>query len=171
MRAKYATKSQVCEAQDMIRAKARDILRHYIVRILPDGFKAQVVASSRLAAVRYQAALVEAQRELIQQLETRAPILRSLNVDDLASLDPDTRFLVQALDHLDTIRQLQFAAVISGSKEDDPNWNQWTDKGQQESHIERFKKPLRHQNPNERDGLAILIVKSMLLTGFDAPLE
>jgi type I restriction enzyme R subunit len=171
IKARYATKSQVCEAQEMIRVKARDMLRHYIGRILPDGFKAQVVASSRLAAVRYQSALNEARQELVQQLEARAPILSSLDTDNLESLDVDTRFLVQALPHLETIRHLEFAAVISGSKEDSPAWNQWTDKNQQGIHIDRFKKPLRHSDPKEGDSLAILIVKSMLLTGFDAPLE
>jgi type I restriction enzyme, R subunit len=29
------------------------MLRHYVTNILPNGFKAQVVAYSRLAAVRY----------------------------------------------------------------------------------------------------------------------
>jgi type I restriction enzyme, R subunit len=171
IKAQYATKRQVYEAQDMIRAKARDMFRHYVTRILPGGFKAQVVASSRLAAARYQAALIEAQRELIQQLETRAPILQSLNPDDLEALNAETRFLVQALPLLETIRRLEFAAVISGGKEDSPDWNQWTDKSRQDIHIERFKKPLHHSDPNQQDGLAILIVKSMLLTGFDAPLE
>lgn len=31
--------------------------------------------------------------------------------------------------------------------------------------------PLEHEKPEQRDGLAFLCVKSMLLTGFDAPLE
>ena len=37
--------------------------------------------------------------------------------------------------------------------------------------IERFKKPLIHADPAKADPLAFLIVKSMLLTGFDAPIE
>src|SRR4028118_1535398 len=83
----------------------------------------------------------------------------------LESLDAETRFLALAFPHLDTIRRLEFATVISSDKNDDPSWKKWTDKSQQETHIERFKKPL------EQDSLAILTVKSMLLTGFDAPLE
>ena len=141
------------------------MLRHYVERILPGGFKAQVVASTRLAAVRYQEAFVEAQREIIQQLENRAPILQSLDAETLESCDLETRFLAQALPHLDTIRRLEFAAVISADKGDDNSWKKWTDKSQQEINIEKFKKPL------DQDGLAILIVKNMLLTGFDAPLE
>jgi type I restriction enzyme R subunit len=153
------------EARELIKAKARNMLRHYIERILPGGFKAQVVASTRLAAVRYQEAFVEAQHALVQQLQSRAAILASLDPEALESLDAETRFLALAFPHLDTIRRLEFATVISSDKNDDPSWKKWTDKSQQETHIERFKKPL------DQDSLAILTVKSMLLTGFDAPLE
>lgn len=165
IKAKYATKTLVCEATDLIKAKAKNMLRHYCDRILPGGFKAQVVASTRLAAVRYQKAFVEAQRELVQQLETRAPILQSFDSETLENLDAETRFLAQALPHLETIRSLEFAAVISSDKDDFPHWKKWTEKSQQEVNIEKFKDPLT------KNSLAILIVKSMLLTGFDAPLE
>jgi len=165
IKAKYATKTQVSEARELIKAKARNMLRHYIEHILPGGFKAQVVASTRLAAVRYQEAFVEAQQALVQQLQSRAAILASLDPEALESLDAETRFLALAFPHLDTIRRLEFATVISSDKNDDPSWKKWTDKSQQETHIEKFKKPL------DQDSLAILTVKSMLLTGFDAPLE
>jgi type I restriction enzyme, R subunit len=171
IRAKYATKAQVCEAKNLIEAKARDMLRHYIERVLPGKFKAQIVASSRFAAVRYQAALVKAQQEFIQQLEFQAPILRSLDLNQLEALDPATRFLAQALPYLDLIRRLEFATVISASSDDDPSWAKWTDKSEHEQYIEHFKKPLEHSDPKEQDGLAILIVKNMLLVGFDAPIE
>lgn len=165
IKAKYATKTQVSEARELIKAKAKNMLRHYCDRILPGKFKAQIVASTRLAAVRYQEALVEARNSLVQQLESRAAILSSLDPESLEFLDAETRFLALAFPHLDTIRRLEFAAVISSDKDDDPSWKSWTDKSQQETHIERFKKPL------EQDSLAILIVKNMLLTGFDAPME
>ncbi|MDT9081514.1 hypothetical protein RSW80_26160, partial [Escherichia coli] len=47
----------------------------------------------------------------------------------------------------------------------------WTDGSKHEQLIKRFKKPLNHEQPNKADPLAFLIVKSMLLTGFDAPIE
>ncbi|AFY47533.1 type I site-specific deoxyribonuclease, HsdR family [Nostoc sp. PCC 7524] len=165
IKAKYATKTQVGEARELIKAKAKSMLFHYIERILAGGFKAQVVASTRLAAVRYQEAFVEAQREIVQQLEHRAPILQSLDAEALELRDAETRFFAQALPHLEIIRKLEFATVISGDKGDDPSWKKWTDKSQQEINIEKFKKSL------DQDCLAILIVKNMLLTGFDAPLE
>jgi type I restriction enzyme R subunit len=54
---KYATKGHVFEAPALIADKARDMLRHYVTHILPNGYKAQVVAYSRLAAIRYLDAL------------------------------------------------------------------------------------------------------------------
>ena len=73
--------------------------------------------------------------------------------------------MVLAYPHLETIKRLDFAPIISGSKQDENSWKQWTDRAKQDGYIERFKKPLAE------DGLAFLIVKSMLLTGFDAPME
>jgi type I restriction enzyme R subunit len=39
IKAKYATKTQVCEARELIKAKAKNMLRHYCDRILPGGEK------------------------------------------------------------------------------------------------------------------------------------
>src|ERR1019366_7700354 len=41
----------------------------------------------------------------------------------------------------------------------------------QKERIEQFKKPLEHKDPAKTDTLAFLIVKSMLHTGFHAPIE
>ncbi len=166
IQAKYATKTQVSEARELIKAKAEDMLRHYIQHILPNGFKAQVVASSRLAAVRYFEAFTDAKTALLQKLQTRAPILRHLGAETLATLDDETQFLAQAFPHLEILRRLEFAPVISpDNKEDPPEWKEWTDKGKQDARIERFKKPL------SEEGLGFLIVKSMLLVGFNARRE
>src|SRR5690606_13167902 len=71
----------------------------------------------------------------------------------------------------DTLKKIEFAAVISGGNNDDPAWKQWTDAAANETRIKRFKKPLFHTKPEKTDALAFLVVKSMLLTGFDAPIE
>lgn len=165
IKAKYATTGHVLEAPKLIAAKARDMLRHYVAHALPDGFKAQVVVVSRLAAVRYRAALIEAHDELARHIEALHPAVLNRDPTEQDDLDPETRFLVQAHPRLDTIRRLEFATVISGGTNDDPTWREWTDKSRQDAYIARFKKPLA------ADGLAFLIVKSMLLTGFDAPVE
>ncbi len=168
---KYATLGNVLEAPKLIAAKAADILRHYVGAVLPNGLKAQLVASSRLAAVRYQAALLTAQQALIAQLEALDPALLALDPAALLQQDPDTRFLVQAHAHLTTIRRLEFATAISGSHNDDANWRKWSDPALRDAAIERFKKPLVAEDSSRQDGLAFLCVKNMLLTGFDAPVE
>ena len=166
-----ATMSNVLEAPELVAAKSRDILRHYVSTVLPNGMKAQLVAVSRLGAVRYQAALAAAREELVKELEAVDPALLDLSEDDLETRDPETQFLARAHSQLDTIRRLEFAAVISGATNDDPAWRQWSKKGKQDAHIGRFKKHLVHDDHSRRDGLAFLCVKSMLLTGFDAPVE
>ena len=60
IKAKYATEGDVLEAPLLIEQKARDMLRHYAGVVLPEGFKAQVVATSRQAAVTYQEKLERA---------------------------------------------------------------------------------------------------------------
>lgn len=171
IQAKYGTSGDVLEAQSMIRAKARDMLRHYVRKVMPEGFKAQVVAVSRRAAVRYQEELTRARDELLAQLDALDPALLALTDEDLLACDPETQFLVNAHRRRDMIARLEFAAVISGDKEDPASWKQWTRKTNVKDHIRRFKKPLEHGDPEKRDGLAMLCVNNMLITGFDAPLE
>ena len=54
-------------------------------------------------------------------------------------------------------------------------WKTWTDGAAHEQLIKRFKRPLHlpnsHADLAKTDPLAFLVVKSMLLTGFDAPIE
>jgi type I restriction enzyme R subunit len=163
IRAKYATEGNVLEAPKLIAAKAEDMLRHYVDTVLPNGFKAQIVASSRLAAVRYQEAFVAAHQKLVAQLENFSPSQQSQNLE--------TEFLTRIYPRIEQIKQLEFATVISSGHNDNPAWKQWSDKAKVEEYINRFKKPLVHSDPTKQDGLAFLIVKSMLLTGFDAPIE
>jgi type I restriction enzyme R subunit len=168
---KYATKGQIFDAPALIADKARDILRHYVTNILPNGYKAQVVAYSRLAAIRYFEALQKARDELL--LDAEALSLEDKGIDDeaLCQRPPKLQAVVQAWRYRETLRALQFAPIISGSNNDDPAWKPWTDGKVQEQLIKRFKKPLFNAKPDKIDPLTFLIVKSMLLTGFDAPIE
>jgi len=166
---KYSTEGNVLEAPKLVAAKAADMLRHYVATVLPDGMKAQVVASSRRAAVLYQVALAVAQRNLIAQLEALDPALLNLSQANLERRDAEMQFLVRAHAHLNTIRRLEFAAIISGATNDETDQAPW--KAKQDMLIERFKKPLVADDPARQDGLAFLCVKNMLLTGFDVPVE
>jgi len=168
---KYATKGHIFDAPALIADKARDIIRHYVTNILPNGYKAQVVAYSRPAAVRYFEALQKARDELLIEAEGLSPEDKAMDDEALCQRPPKVQAAVQAWRYRDTLRALQFAPIISGSNNDDPAWKPWTDSAAQEQLIKRFKKPLFDAQPDKTDPLAFLVVKSMLLTGFDAPIE
>ena len=172
---KYGTRGNVVASKNMIRDKARNMLWHYVDNILPNGFKAQVVAVSRRAALRYREALCAARAELVAELEGLDPALLELTDDQVDRLEPDEAFLVRAHRFLPLIRVLEFAPIISGSHNDDPAWSEWTERAKIDQRIARFKRSLpgnpQKYDPDKEDPLAFIIVKSMLLTGFDAPVE
>ena len=53
IRRRYANKETIAQAAKRIEAVALDIAEHYKKKVRPNGFKAQVVAPSRAAALRY----------------------------------------------------------------------------------------------------------------------
>lgn len=167
---KYATKGHIFDAPALIADKARDILRHYVTYILPNGYKAQVVAYSRLAAVRYFEALQHARDELLVAAAALDPQDKALDDETLCRRPLRLQALVQAWRYRDLLATLEFAPIISGSNNDAPGWKPWTDGAAQEAKIKRFKKPLLHADATKADPLTFLVVKSMLLTGFDAPI-
>lgn len=138
------------EAEEVIRDKARDMLAHYLQQVFPNRFKAQVVAVSRLAAIRYKLALEAALQEQIAALQSRgAP------PDDLALL-----------------QKLRVAVVISGTANDEAVYKPYTDESQHDQVIASFKLPFDQVDERgQRGDVGILVVQSMLITGFDAPVE
>jgi type I restriction enzyme R subunit len=168
---KYATKGHIFDAPALIADKARDIIRHYVTHILPNGYKAQVVAYSRLAAVRYFQALRSARDELLAEAQALSAEEQALDDEALCQRPAKVQAVVQAWRYRDLLARIEFAPVISSSNNDDPAWKPWTDGTTHELLVKRFKKPLLHAKPSLSDPLAFLVVKSMLLTGFDAPIE
>ncbi|TXH39906.1 MAG: type I restriction endonuclease subunit R [Burkholderiaceae bacterium] len=168
---KYATKGHVFEAPALIADKARDIVRHYVTHILPNGYKAQVVAYSRLAAIRYFDALRVARDELLAEALALSLDDKAMDDEALCQRPARVQALVQAWRYRDALARIEFTPIISGSNNDDPAWKTWTDGAAHEQLIKRFKKPLFNTKPEKTDPLAFLVVKSMLLTGFDAPIE
>jgi type I restriction enzyme R subunit len=149
---KYGASGDILEAEKRIEAIARDLVSHYVDNILPDGFKAQVVCHSKLAAVRYQ-------KSIRQALQERIDRERGRQVPDF-----------------DLIRKLEFlkvavvissdgtneAAIITRARKEARSWNA----------VENFCKPFKFGDPEaEYTGIAFLVVCDMLLTGFDAPIE
>jgi type I restriction enzyme R subunit len=171
IRKKYATKGHIFDAPDLIMDKSRDMMRHYVTNILPNHYKAQVVAYSRRAVVRYVHALRVARDELLR--DAMALPMHEKEMDDelLCQRPPRFQALVQAWRVRETLQRIEFAAVISGGNNDDPAWKIWTDASAQEEAIKNYKKLLVHADPKKANPLAFLVVKSMLLTGFDAPIE
>jgi type I restriction enzyme R subunit len=172
---RWATKGNVMEAPKLIAAKARSMLRHYVDTVLPNRFKAQVVSSSRVAVVRYREAFLAARDELLAELDDLDAGLKTPSAADRADgLPGKTARLVRAWPFRDVIAALEFVPVISREQNDPADWAPWTDKTKQDAVIARFKRPLPVEgdaDPEHTSPVAFLIVKSMLLTGFDAPAE
>ena len=165
IKVRYATRTRVLNAADPLYAKAIDVLRHYITNILPNDLKGQLVASSRELAVQYVEALNAARDQIVEAIEGAADILRDIDLEAAQNAGGDVGFLAAALPHVETIRALEFAAVISVDHNDLPTLKVWGGATETKHRIKRFKRPLSH------DPLAILVVKSKLLTGFDAKVE
>ncbi|HZM55523.1 MAG TPA: HsdR family type I site-specific deoxyribonuclease [Acidimicrobiales bacterium] len=173
LKQRYATSGAVLEAPSLIEAKARSMLLHYVSTVMPGGFKAQLAASSRRGTVRYREALQKARAGLVAEIEALPGNLLEGVADgtvDVDRLERRRQALVRAHEHLDLILALDFVPVISSGNNDDPSWVQWTDKTKQEQVIAQFQKPLGLDG-EKSSPVAFLIVKSMLLTGFDAPVE
>ena len=122
---RYGTKQAVLEAPQRIRRVCMDIIKHYREHIQPNGFKAMIVTSSRLAAIIYK----------------------------------------EKLDKLDAPES---SVIISSDHNDEKRYWEYTDRTKHKKQIEDFKKPIGIGEG--QSDLSILIVKDMLLTGFDAPI-
>ena len=149
---KYGATGDILEAEKRIEAIAKDLVNHYIENILPDGFKAQVVCHSKLAAIRYQKSIRAALRERVEREQLKAT--------------PDTELLRR-------IAFLKAAVVVSADPTNEPAA---TTEARKESKrwnaVENFCKPFDFDDHDkELTGIAFLIVCDMLLTGFDAPVE
>ena len=153
----YGARKAYLEAEDTIREKARDMVRHYVEHILPNGYKAQVVCVSKDAAHRYRLAIESAIAELVEELKVENP------------------FQIQ----IEKLESLKVAAVMSDVDHNDkPELKQYTDSNRRKAIIAGFKQSfgttenLENGGDNKIDGnIGILVVVDMLLTGFDAPIE
>lgn len=149
---KYGATGDILEAEKRIEAIAQDLVNHYVDNILPDGFKAQVVCHSKLAAVRYQKAIRAAIAERLQREQLKPQpdqgLLRMvafLKVAVVVSADPTNEL-----------------AAVTAARKESRAWNA----------VESFCRPFDLDDPEKvLSGIAFLVVCDMLLTGFDAPIE
>ncbi|MBX6314447.1 MAG: hypothetical protein IRY99_16260 [Isosphaeraceae bacterium] len=113
--------------------------------VLPRGLKAQVVAVSRKAAIRYREVLASQLRKRIEQLEGLPPHRLGLPPDMVAELTAEEQYLARAHAHLDMLRRIEIAAVISGEQNDPWAWKEWSDPAKTEQRVGAkgwFKMPL-----------------------------
>ncbi len=165
---KYGTLHDVLDAPNRIDAIAKDLVSHYIQNILPNGFKAQVVCNSKIAAVRYKAYIDKAVSDYLAA-EKAKPLWGGAPAD----LSEEGRVKYQDGALIEKIAFLKSAVVVST---DDTNELAEILQARKEARamnaVENFKKKFDYSDPqNANTGIGFLIVCDMLLTGFDAPVE
>jgi type I restriction enzyme, R subunit len=148
---KYGTRDAYLDADTTIKAKARDMVRHYARQVFPGGYKAQVVANSRIAAVRYVKAL------------------RVAIVEEVKSLAEDNPLLVNA----EELHAVEVALVITWSNSDDAEIKDAMQSVNTDLVVKRFKMPFEAEDKTEgvSGRIGFIVVNEMLVTGFDAPIE
>jgi type I restriction enzyme, R subunit len=145
----YGSRDAYLESEPTIEAKAKDMVAHYLTHVFPNGYKAQIVATSREAAVRYKKHVDTAIAAALDGLEKANP----QNVN------------------LECLRKLKSDVIISGSHNDELHLKPYTDSSKHKTSIKSFKLPFDGEDEGVFGDLGILIVNNMLLTGFDAPVE
>ena len=148
---RYGSFIAYLESKDRIATIAKDIVEHYYNDILVNGFKAQVVASSIVAAVRYK-------YELEIAIQNKIAELKAL---------PDGEADIELLKQLEF---LKVAAIVSSIGNNEPGY---ISKARKEAYdmnaVENFKSDFKLDKPET--GIGIICVCDRLLTGFDAPIE
>ena len=148
----FGSRDAYLDNMNTIKEKAQSMINHYVEHIFSGGFKAQIVANSRIAAVRYKAAIDEALKIKIAELMVDNPMLVNLEV----------------------LQTLETAVVISGSHNDEVEIKAYINSDYHKKSIKRFKLPYGktdEENTSINGNVGIVIVNNMLLTGFDAPIE
>jgi type I restriction enzyme R subunit len=148
---RYGTMIAYLENADRVMKNAEDMLTHYVSEILPNGFKAQVVASSILAAVRYKIALERLIPKFIENEEQKPEEER----DEVT---------------LQRLKMLKVRAVVSSAGNNEAAIIRTARvEAHSDDAIVNFKKSFNPEEP--LTGIGILCVCDRLLTGFDAPIE
>jgi type I restriction enzyme R subunit len=145
----YGSRVAYLEAEPTIAAKAQDMVRHYLTHVFPNGYKAQIVATSRESAVRYK---------------THIDATLAINILELEKSNPKKHDLEQ-------LKRLKTDVIISGNNNDQLHLKKFTDKSKHEAAIKSFKMSFGSSDEGTTGDVGIVIVNNMLLTGFDAPVE
>ena len=168
LKKKWGTTGDILEAEQRIEAIAADMVRHYVENILPNGFKGQVVCSSKIAAVHYKKYIDKAVAERLVEEQAKPAW-----TDDPHALPEEERFNYRDEGLCQKIAFLKSAVVVSSEGTNERAViTQARKHGQEMDAVENFKRRFDCDNPEKiNTGVAFLIVCDMLLTGFDAPIE
>jgi type I restriction enzyme R subunit len=149
----YGTRDAYLDSKTTIEGKARDMVRHFARQAFPGGYKAQVVANSRISAARYVKPLREAIAEEVKSLAEDNPL--QVNADEL--------------------RQVEVALVITWDNNDEAEIKDSMRNVDTDLVVKRFKMPFDAEEDTgdqKIDGrIGFVVVNEMLVTGFDAPVE
>jgi len=153
---RYGTMQAYLENMDRLKKIAKNLVEHYIKDILPNGYKAMVVASSVLAAARYQRLIEIAISERLEE-ERNEP-------------QPDKELIEQ-------IAFLEACTVVTKQDNNEQGFiSEARNKAKEYKAIDNFKKDFDYtkdaagQYEKPKTGVAFLCVCDKLLTGFDAPI-
>ncbi|MEO7489756.1 MAG: HsdR family type I site-specific deoxyribonuclease [Ferruginibacter sp.] len=155
---RYGSFIAYLESKERIAEISKDIIEHYYNDILVNGFKAQVVASSIVAAVRYK-------YELEFAIENKIKELKALP-DDQRDDERITQLVF-----------LKVAAIVSSIGNNEPGFISKARKEALDGDAKNnFKKDFDYSIEGEQfkkpeTGIGIICVCDRLLTGFDAPIE
>jgi type I restriction enzyme R subunit len=109
----YGSRDAYLEAKSTIKAKAWDMVQHYLTHVFPNGYKAQIVATSREAAVRYKRWVDASLRLSIYKLKQANP---------------------EKLD-IALLKRMKTDVIISGKHNDLPHLKAYSDKSKHEASI------------------------------------
>lgn len=148
---RYGGMRDYLESRPRIEKIAEDIVKHFTREILVNGFKAQVVATSIVAAVRYKYEIEKALQVLVEQEKQKPEGER----DDALVKQMEFVRVAAVVTMVDNNEE----GYISRARRQAKDWNA----------VESFKKDFDYTKPET--GVAILCVCDRLITGFDAPIE
>lgn len=138
---KYGNYIAIAESSKRIKDICRDISKHYTKAILSEGFKAQIVTSSRISAIKYKKFLDE-------------------------TTDLKSEIIISADDHKNPLKDKLKEEIKKEPIYKEIIKNAFKTKAQKKAVIKKFRQPF-----TGKDDIAFIIVCDMLLTGFDAPIE
>lgn len=171
----YGSRQAYMEAYSTINAKAHDMFRHYISEILPNGFKAQVVAHSLEAAHRYKLAFDKEIAAAVDSLSgSKIHSFQALPcaADKEEEYVSEFRKLLMNIDP-ERLKNLKAEVIISSTDNNEkPYLKKYANPSKQKKIIESFKMNFDGKADDGTTGaVGIIIVVNMLTVGFDTPIE